>query len=306
MPVSAAHVAAVALVVASVASAAPAVPPVALDAAQARNLVAKLDLFLQSIGVTLAASTLAPEPVYPAPDERAGPELSSYDDAPEYNTTVMEPESASATSALILVHGLGSSPEQLQPIITAAKLAGLSETRFVLPQAPDQYVGYRDRTEASWFNIESLDNDANENEKEIVAAARGIERLVVKEIVNGIPASKVGIMGFSQGGGVALTTLMRSEVALGAAVGLATWLPLRSSYPAELSPDAADAPLYLAHGTEDKVVPISYVRTSARKIDSLGRTVTLKEYEGEGHTLQNSGLEVAMDVLAFLKKELRL
>jgi dipeptidyl aminopeptidase/acylaminoacyl peptidase len=43
------------------------------------------------------------------------------------------------------------------------------------------------------------------------------------------------------------------------------------------------APVLLLHGDADPVVPVEQARTLAARLDRLGRTVELHEYEGEGH-----------------------
>ncbi|MEY2404273.1 MAG: hypothetical protein QOD38_1824 [Acidimicrobiaceae bacterium] len=43
------------------------------------------------------------------------------------------------------------------------------------------------------------------------------------------------------------------------------------------------SPLLILHGTADQVVPIAQSRAMAQRLQALGRTVELHEYEGEGH-----------------------
>jgi predicted esterase len=62
---------------------------------------------------------------------------------------------------------------------------------------------------------------------------------VQKEIDAGVAPSQIVVAGFSQGGAVALHTVLRSPHALGGCVALSTWLPLNADYPAKLSPAAA-------------------------------------------------------------------
>lgn len=47
--------------------------------------------------------------------------------------------------------------------------------------------------------------------------------------------------------------------------------------------EAIAAPLLMLHGDADAVVPVEQARSLADRLDRLGRTVELHEYEGEGH-----------------------
>jgi hypothetical protein len=58
-----------------------------------------------------------------------------------------EPVFGHAKSTVILLHGLSARISQVVPIVPVAQTAGLTRTRFILPQAPDAYVNYRRKAE---------------------------------------------------------------------------------------------------------------------------------------------------------------
>jgi len=51
------------------------------------------------------------------------------------------------------------------------------------------------------------------------------------------------LMGFSQGGALALHVALRSSYALGGVVALSTWVPLRDDYPDALSSSMSKVPV---------------------------------------------------------------
>ena len=61
--------------------------------------------------------------------------------------------------------------------------------------------------------------------------------------------------GFSQGGAIALQTGLRYPQTLAGVMSLSSYLPCVDSFAAEASAANKATPLFIAHGTEDPVVP---------------------------------------------------
>lgn len=57
-----------------------------------------------------------------------------------------------------------------------------------------------------------------------------VQQLIAKEISDGIPAEKILIGGFSQGGAVALYTAFGTDVKIGGVVALSTWMPMNKYF----------------------------------------------------------------------------
>lgn len=109
-----------------------------------------------------------------------------------------------------------------------------------------------------WSNIYGLDLSSPEDREGFDATSRRINTIVQAEIDKGLSPQRIVIGGFSQGGAAALHYSLRSSHPLGGVLALSTWLPLRSDYPAALSPAAANFPILFCHGTDDYVVDYSY------------------------------------------------
>jgi predicted esterase len=94
---------------------------------------------------------------------------------------------------------------------------------------------------------------------------------------------------------------MRSPHKLKAAVALATWLPLVSSYPAAQSPANAKLPLLMIHGGADAVIELPWAQASAAAMRKAGRTVDFNVVEGAPHAFGSSFFSVAQQAVAELK-----
>ena len=101
------------------------------------------------------------------------------------------------------------------------------------------------------------------------ASAARVNQIVQKEIDGGIPAHKIVIAGFSQGGALALHVALRSAHALGGCISLSSWLPLRADYPAHLAPTAANLPILQVHGDADMVVSHRWGHESHKILKSM-------------------------------------
>lgn len=81
---------------------------------------------------------------------------------------------------------------------------------------------------------------------------RYIQSLIADEVKAGIPAKRVIVCGFSQGGVMALMSL-REPVEVGGVLALSSYLPLASA-PTVVAPENKDTKVLMCHGTADPVV----------------------------------------------------
>ena len=92
--------------------------------------------------------------------------------------------------------------------------------------------------QSGWSDIYGLSPEDKEDRVGLDESANRIHAIVQKEIDAGVHPSKVILVGFSQGGAVALHAALRSPHALGGCVAMSTWLPLHADYPEQLSATA--------------------------------------------------------------------
>ena len=194
---------------------------------------------------------------------------------PHLETVEVEP-AGRADSAVVLLHGLGADGHDFEPVVPEFALAG---ARWVFPHAPVRPVtingGYPMR---AWYDIVGLDRRSPEDEAGLAASADGVRALVEREKDRGIPADRIVLAGFSQGGALALHTALRHSERLAGVLALSTYLPLASRLAAEAHPANAAVPVFMAHGAYDTVVPPALGEGSRDALRARGYDVEWRTY----------------------------
>jgi phospholipase/carboxylesterase len=194
---------------------------------------------------------------------------------PPLETVEVEP-TGEADSAVVLMHGLGADGHDFEPVVPEFGLRG---ARWVFPHAPVRPVtingGYPMR---AWYDITGLDRRSPEDEAGLAASASAVRALVERELARGIPADRIVLAGFSQGGALALHTALRHPVRLGGVLALSTYLPLASRLSSEAHPANAAVPIFMAHGVYDMVVPPALAEGSRDALRERGYEVEWRTY----------------------------
>ncbi len=194
------------------------------------------------------------------------------------DTHVIETGPNPATT-LIVLHGLGADGHDFVPICDELDLGALGAVRFVFPHAPERPVtingGYVMR---AWYDILGTELMRREDEAGLRESQAAIAALVDRERERGVAAARIVLMGFSQGCAMALMTALRYPERLAGAVGLSGYLPLAGTTAAELAPANAQLPIFMAHGTQDDVVPPARGAASRDALRALGHEVQWHDY----------------------------
>ena len=99
-----------------------------------------------------------------------------------------------------------------------------------------------------------------------------MEAFLAHEKSRGIAADRLVLAGFSQGGAIALHAGLRHTEPLAGILALSTYLPLAETLDRE-SADANDrVPVFMAHGTQDPVVPLALAESSRARLAARGIT----------------------------------
>ena len=184
--------------------------------------------------------------------------------------------------AVVWLHGLGADGNDFVPLVPELVRPHWPAIRFVFPHAPVQPVtingGMRMR---SWYDIVSFDLAGRADSKGVDESVARVEALIAREIERGVPASRIILAGFSQGGAVTLAAGLRRREPLAGLVALSTYLPLGTDALARLgdTPEAARRqPVFVAHGRQDPVVPYAAGEDAARRLRELGFAVDFHAY----------------------------
>jgi phospholipase/carboxylesterase len=188
--------------------------------------------------------------------------------------------------SIIWLHGLGADGSDFVPVAEEMELP--VPVRYVFPHAPMRPVtingGY---VMPAWYDIlvsaTSAEISANIGKKEDAEGIRGsqaqIERLIAQERQRGVASKDIFLAGFSQGGAVVLYTGLRHKERLGGIVALSTYVPLLQTLPAEATTSAVEAPIFMAHGREDAVIPHAFGRSSAESLLQQGYALEWHSYD---------------------------
>ena len=162
---------------------------------------------------------------------------------------------ATHDATVIWLHGLGASGHDFEPI---PPLLGLPNTRFVFPHAPYRRVTINFGMEMrAWYDILTLDRTGvREKAADIREASEQVSALIADERAKGIPAERIVLTGFSQGGAMALHVGLRHPETLAGIMVLSAYELLAETREAEAHVANATTPVMLAHGEQDPVVPV--------------------------------------------------
>ncbi len=185
---------------------------------------------------------------------------------------------AHPTASIVWMHGLGADGNDFVPIVNELDLPD-TPIRFVFPHAPTMPVtingGYVMR---AWYDVLSSDFAQRTDESGVRDSQKLIEALIGRERERGVAPGRIVLAGFSQGGAISLQTGLRYPERLAGIMALSTYLPLPAALAAEASVANRDVPIFMAHGTQDPIIPLVYAQQSRDLLATQGYTVEWHEY----------------------------
>jgi len=192
------------------------------------------------------------------------------------------PKGSPAQAAVIWMHGLGADGHDFEAIVPELRLPASLAVNFVFPNAPMQPVTINNgHVMRAWYDVAFGDLEGRSrkpDEAGVRTSMAHIERLIEREVQRGVPAERIALAGFSQGGAIALATGLRHARRLAGIMALSTYLPLGDSLPHEAAQANRQVPIFFAHGTMDPVIPIEMASTSVQQLQALGYPVQWQEY----------------------------
>lgn len=214
------------------------------------------------------------------------------------------PAPAEHRATVFLLHGLGADGHDFAPIVPGLRLPESLGVRFRFPEAPLRPVtvnqGFVMR---AWYDLEALGADGRANRAHLAEAVAGVRALVAGETRRGIPAERIVLAGFSQGGAVALAAAACRDgsgagpLPLGGVAALSAYLPA----PDLLVPAPPGAPpIFLAHGDADPMVAPALGTKSRDCLLAAGWKVDFRSYP-MGHQVSAAEID---DLGRFLRRVL--
>jgi phospholipase/carboxylesterase len=181
------------------------------------------------------------------------------------------------SASVIWLHGLGADGHDFEPIVPELRLPDALPLRFVFPHAPVRPVTINGgMAMRAWYDIVSLDRSGPADAAGIGESSATLEALIEREGQRGVPPERVVLAGFSQGGAIAINTVLRAKQKLAGLMALSSWLAL----PDALQGDAIETsiPVFMAHGQFDPMIPMQYGRSSADALVEAGFDLEWHDY----------------------------
>jgi predicted esterase len=177
---------------------------------------------------------------------------------------------AQAVGAVILLHGRGSSADEIASLGRALKNQAVA---FLAPNAAGN-AWYPQR-----FFVPLI-----QNEPWLSSALGVIDQLVKEAHAAGIPFERIGLVGFSQGACLALEYAARNPRRYGFVAGLSGSLigPLDTP---RLAADLAKTPVLVACAEADAHIPLEFVEKSAATFSEFNSAMTKQLFHSSSHTI---------------------
>ena len=183
------------------------------------------------------------------------------------------------SASVIWLHGLGADGNDFAPIVPELGLPAESGIRFIFPHAPMQAVTINGgMLMRSWYDIKDPDLSKGRERADFDASGEILKSFIQAELDAGIPANKIVIAGFSQGGAITLHTGLHYPQQLAGLLVLSSYLP----FPEVLDEEAAKAnsttPILMAHGEQDPVIPIGFAKQSFETLKERNYPINWQSY----------------------------
>ena len=205
------------------------------------------------------------------------------------------------TAAVIWLHGLGADGYDFEPIVPELDLPAAPAVRFVFPHAPMRPITINGgAVMRGWYDVMSLEGVRREDDAGVRASQASVDELIARELARGVPAARLILAGFSQGGAIALQTGLRHPERLAGIMALSTYLPLAATLAAEASAASRDVPIFMAHGRDDSLIPIERATSSRETLRAAGYKLEWHDYAME-HAVCREEIE---DIAAWLRRVL--
>lgn len=185
-------------------------------------------------------------------------------------------DAPNATQYVIWMHGLGADGFDFMPLVPELNLPN---TTYIFPHAPMQAVTINGgMVMRAWYDIYALQRLEQEDEVGLMKSRSQVHALIDMLRAEGVDSEQIVLAGFSQGGAVALLTGLSYEYPLKAILALSCYLPLQPQCPGWVNAANRTTSIFMAHGTDDDILPCALSKQHAAYLKQLGFDITWRTY----------------------------
>lgn len=216
------------------------------------------------------------------------------------NCVVINPKGGVADFCVVWLHGLGANGKDFAAIVPELNLPANHSIRFVFPNASERPITLNfGMTMPGWYDIMGISENASQDVAGIHQTTADIHHLLDQQIASGIPSERIVVGGFSQGGAVTLYAGLTYQKPLAGLIPLSTYLPISDVFLKNRHPENFKTPLLMVHGTQDRVVPFEFGKSSKNFLKELNYHIEWKTYPIE----HNVCSEELGEISTFLQKK---
>ncbi|KAI5015905.1 hypothetical protein ZWY2020_059444 [Hordeum vulgare] len=197
---------------------------------------------------------------------------------------------ATAGGLLLWLHGSAETGEQsrgqIAPYFSAAPALRLS-----FPTAP--VACYGEVVLNAWFGIPEVPITATtvRDERGVLEAVEHVHEMLDKEVAAGTSPTNIFVCGLSQGGALAIASVLLYPKTLGGCAVFSGSVPLSKSFADRVTPEARKTPVLWFHGMADGVVLFEAGHAGCAFLQELGMACEFKTYPTLGHLLVDEELQ---------------
>ena len=184
---------------------------------------------------------------------------------------------------VVMVHGRGAAPENILDLVPRLDRPEFS---YVAPAAANN----------SWYPYSFLADTAN-NEPWLSSALAMLKALVEDIVSNGMPRSRILLLGFSQGACLTCEFAVRHAARYGGVIAYTGGLIGPPGTTWDYNGSFEDTPVFLGSSDVDSHVPKSRVDESAAVFTRMGAAVIERIYPGMGHIVNDDEISFTQRLL---------
>jgi len=193
------------------------------------------------------------------------------------------PDPTRARLTAILVHGRGGTAAGM---IDLANTIGLDDVAYLAPQAAGN----------TWYPLSFLAPMA-QNQPGLSSGLSVLAGLVAALEGEGVPSTRIALLGFSQGACLTLEFAARHARRYAAVVGLSGGVIGPPGTPRDYAGSLDGTPVLLACSDVDAHIPLERVHESTKVFRALGGVVDERIYPGMGHTVTDEEIDLVRKLL---------